>query len=155
MGAIRTSPEVGPTELNLTLRLQPIGGAPAGGELGALQADLSTIDGVKLLGTVVAPVRPLPGRAIELSENRPEPFSGETQFTLSLPVASLVDLGVYDLGGRRIATLHRGPLKAGASEFSWGGRSDGGGRARGGVYFYRAVVDGRAVSRRMVFLGNR
>src|SRR5262249_28166923 len=32
MGVIRTGPEVGPSELNLTLRLRPLGGAPAGGE---------------------------------------------------------------------------------------------------------------------------
>jgi hypothetical protein len=155
MGAIRLSPLVGPTELNLTLRLQPLGGAPAGGMLGALQADVSAMDGVRLVVPIVAPARPLPGRTAELSENRPEPFSGTTQFTLSLPVAAVVDLGVYDLSGRRIATLHRGPLGAGASDFSWNGRSDGGDRARGGVYFYRAVVDGRAVSRRMVLLGGR
>ena len=96
----------------------------------------------------------LPGNpAIALSENRPDPFSGETRFTLSLPSAAAVELSVYDLNGRRVATLHHGALKAGVSEFSWSGRDDGGSRLGAGVYFYRAIVGGNAISRRMVYLG--
>jgi hypothetical protein len=156
MGAIRTSPGPGASGLNLSLRLRPVGGSASGGELGALQVDLSGPDGVKLLAPISGPVRPLPGGpTVELSENRPDPFSGETRFTLSLPVAAAVDLGVFDLGGRRISTLHHGALKAGVSEFAWNGRLDGGGRARGGIYFYRAAVNGQAFTHRMVFLGGR
>ena len=141
--------------LELTLRLEPIGAA-SGGELGSLSADLSATDGVRLIVPVVAPSRPLPGGpTVELSENRPEPFTGETRFTLSLPATTAVDLGVFDLGGRRVATLHHGSLKAGVSEFTWNGRADAGARAGAGVYFYRAFTGDRTVSRRMVYLGGR
>ena len=154
MGAIRMGDASGPGTLGLTLRLVPVGGAAAGGELGALTADLSATDGVRLAVPLLAPVRPLPGNpADELSENRPEPFSGETRFTLSLPTAATVELSVYDLGGRRVSTLHHGALQAGVSEFHWNGHDDGGARLGAGVYFYRAIVGGRAVSRRMVYLG--
>ena len=154
MGAIRIGDAPAAGGLDLTLRLAPLGDAAAGGELGSLSADLSATDGVKLVTPVVAPVRPLPGSpSVELSENRPDPFAGETRFTLSLPAAAAVDLGVFDLNGRRVASLHHGALAAGVSEFAWNGRGDGGARLGAGVYFYRAVTGGRAVSRRMVFLG--
>lgn len=153
MGAIRISDAPAAGGLDLTLRLAPVGAA-AGGELGTLTADVSGTDGAMLSAAVVAPIRPLPGGlVVELSENRPDPFSGETRFTLSLPAATAVELSVYDLNGRRVATLHHGALAAGVSEFGWSGRSDAGSRLGAGVYFYRAVIGGRAVSRRMVYLG--
>ena len=155
VGAIRMGSETGSRPLELTLRLEPIGAA-SGGELGSLSADLSATDGVRLIVPVVAPSRPLPGGpTVELSENRPDPFTGETRFTLSLPATTAVDLGVFDLGGRRVATLHRGALRAGVSEFAWNGRADAGAGVGAGVYFYRAVTGDRTVSRRMVYLGGR
>ncbi|MEM1125422.1 MAG: glycoside hydrolase family 9 protein [Bacteroidota bacterium] len=44
----------------------------------------------------------------------PNPFNPHTQVTLTLATTQDIDLAVYDLLGRRIQTLHRGPLHAGA-----------------------------------------
>ncbi len=156
MGAIRISDPHGPATLDLTLRLQPLTGKASGGELGSLQTDVSGTDGVKLLGTVDGPARPLPGGlTAELSANRPEPFSDATRFTLSLPAPARVDLAVFDVNGRRVATLSQGVVPAGVTEYTWSGRTSRGDRANGGVYFYRATIDGHAMSRRMVYLGGR
>lgn len=142
--------------LDLTLRLEPVSGPASGGELGAISADLSATDGVRLLSPVVAPARPLPGNPnVELSKNRPEPFTGETRFTLSLPASGNVELGVFDLSGRRVATLHHGALKAGVSEFAWNGHADSGAQLGAGVYFYRVGTAQGSLSRRMVYLGGR
>jgi hypothetical protein len=141
--------------LELTLRLAPVGAA-GGGELGTLSADVSGTDGAAVVSPVDSPLRPLPGgAAIELSANRPEPFSGTTRFTLSLPTAAPVDLGVFDLHGRRVATLHRGALAAGVTEFTWDGHADGGTRIGAGVYFIRCAAGAQALTRRVVFLGGR
>jgi len=156
IGAIRIGaavPASEPSRLDLTLRLEPVGGA-SGGELGTLTADVSGADGAKLLAPVDGPVRPLPGGvSVELSANRPDPFRGTTRFTLSLPVAASVDLGVFDLHGRRVTTLRRGVVAAGVTEFAWDGRADGGSRVGAGVYFYRCAANGRTLTRRMVYLG--
>ena len=153
-GAAAASATIG--DLELTLRLEPLNGPASGGELGAISADLSATDGVRLIAPVVAPVRPLPGSPyVELSKNRPEPFTGETRFTLSLPVSGNVELGVFDLSGRRVATLHHGALKAGVTEFAWNGHADSGAQLGAGVYFYRAGTAQGSVSRRMVYLGGR
>ena len=43
--------------------------------------------------------------------------------------------------------------RAGVREFTWNGRAADGTAARSGVYFYRAVAEGRTVARKMVLLG--
>lgn len=142
-----------PPSLDLSLRLAPLGTA-TGGDLGPLDGEFSGTDGVKLQVQVNGPARPLPGGpGFELSANRPEPFHGVTHFTLSLPRAASVDVSVYDVNGRRVATLHRGALAAGVTELAWDGRADGGARLGSGIYFYRARATGWTATRRMVLLG--
>jgi WD40 repeat protein len=91
---------------------------------------------------------------ISLSKSRGEPFSSGTHFTLTLAQAADVEVGVYDVTGRRVATLFRGPLAAGSREFTWNGAVSGGDRARNGVYLYRAVTPGASASLKVVMLGS-
>ena len=121
---------------NLRLRLKP--GMSPGGELAAATAEFSGPDGAPLRVEPNHTSLPLSeGMAFGLSDNRPDPFSGVTRFTLTLPAAAEADLGVFDVGGRRVAMIHRGRLAAGVNEFKWNGTSDIGERVASGVYFYR------------------
>lgn len=70
--------------------------------------------------------------AVALSAARPNPTVGATSFTFTLPVASEVDLAVYDLRGRRVATLAGAAVEAGAHSARW----DAAGAAPG-IYFAR------------------
>jgi hypothetical protein len=90
-----------------------------------------------------------------LSPAWPNPFSRETRFVVSLLVAAEIDLGVFDLAGRRVATLYRGPLETGDHPFVWDGARSDGTRAAGGVYFYRVSGAATSVTRRMIVLGAR
>ena len=90
---------------------------------------------------------PRPGH---LLGNSPNPFRATTSIRLSLDRDDVADLSVFDLGGRRIATLHRGPLPAGAHSFDWRGRDDNGRRVPPGVYVGLLRVAGIAESHRMV-----
>jgi hypothetical protein len=79
------------------------------------------------------------------------PALGPARFRFGLPVAGRVQLSVYDLAGRRVATLVDRDLPAGHHVAAWG--PDGAGRARPpGVYFARFVVGGHAFTRRIVVL---
>ena len=59
------------------------------------------------------------------------------QLAFTLPKQGVVDLGVYDLVGRRIATIARGTMDAGSYHKEWAGIDDSGNKVRSGVYFYR------------------
>jgi hypothetical protein len=51
--------------------------------------------------------------------SRPNPFNGSTAITLELRRAGRLRVQVHDLLGRRVATLHRGPVGAGRLLLSW------------------------------------
>ncbi|MCA9753315.1 MAG: T9SS type A sorting domain-containing protein [Gemmatimonadetes bacterium] len=82
-----------------------------------------------------------------LAQNRPNPVRGATSIRYALPRASRVDLSVYDVTGRKVATLVDGPQEAGFRETRW----DASGVANG-VYFYRLQTDGFTDSKRIVVI---
>ncbi len=58
---------------------------------------------------------------------------------------------VFDLRGRRVATLLDGvALAAGEHALAWNGRDAHGRRAAGGAYALRVVADGRTAVLRMM-----
>lgn len=94
----------------------------------------------------------LPG-AFKLSQNYPNPFNGGTAISFTVPEASDIDLCVYDLIGRKVATLYSGRVEAGDSEISWDARSATGGELPSGIYFYRLTTsEGMSLTRRMTLL---
>ena len=82
----------------------------------------------------------------------PNPFLGSSAITFTLAGAEQVELGVYDLSGRRVRSLARGRLEAGPHQFAWNGRDDDGRRTAGGVYFVRLEVSGRRMEAKLVKL---
>ena len=81
----------------------------------------------------------------------PNPARTHT-LSFGLPVANDVELAVFDLAGRRLATLARGTFTAGTHTATWDGR-DGSGRTLGaGVYFYRLTVGDQEFTTRGVRL---
>jgi hypothetical protein len=82
--------------------------------------------------------------AIALSAPRPNPSAGATAFTFTLPVTGEVDLAIYDLRGRRVATLERGMRGPGEHAVRWNSAM-----ATAGIYFARLSVraDGAVMTR--------
>jgi hypothetical protein len=70
--------------------------------------------------------------AFGLSPNRPDPFRSTTEITYALPRKSHVDLRVYDIRGRQIASLVSGEEEAGYKRVTWDASS-----VSPGVYFCR------------------
>jgi hypothetical protein len=74
---------------------------------------------------------------------RPLPYRGgllEVSLAASANLGANPDVAVFDLSGRRIATLFRA---GSASSFRWDGRDTGGAPVGAGVYFLRATGAGR------------
>jgi hypothetical protein len=69
------------------------------------------------------------------------------RLSFGLPVASDVELGVYDVTGRQIAIIEKGHFPAGEYSRGWDGS-----KAGPGVYFYRLTVNGQTYSTRSVKL---
>lgn len=100
------------------------------------------------------PPPPPPGDSLEaaLSPAHPNPFRTETEFSVSIKDPQRAEVVVFDLSGRRLATVFRGLLPAGTSQLAWNGRRMDGRRAPGGIYFTRLTLPDRVVTRRVVLL---
>ena len=139
-----------------TLALKLRSGATAGGSITVETGEFSATDGVTLTspvaGTSSAALGEKPSTRVALGSPRPNPSSGDARFAVELTTESDVLLSVHDISGRTVATLHRGPLAAGARDFVWRGVDDAGRRTPDGVYFVRLRVDGVVKSQRVTVL---
>jgi len=72
----------------------------------------------------------------------PNPFTASTTIQYSLPEASNVELTVYDMLGRRVATLAQDDIPAGNHFLLWDGRTDQGHDTAPGVYVLRLRAAG-------------
>ncbi|MFQ5599424.1 MAG: FlgD immunoglobulin-like domain containing protein [Candidatus Krumholzibacteriia bacterium] len=77
-----------------------------------------------------------------LGQNRPNPFNPSTSIDVAVSSPGRVALEVYDVSGRLVRVLHRGPLRPGSHRFVWDGRSDRGNRTASGVYFCQLRAPG-------------
>jgi hypothetical protein len=65
----------------------------------------------------------------------PNPFTTESTISYSLSREQAIDLRVYDVKGRLVATLGRGPRSAGPQQTTWNGYNTSGRPVASGVYF--------------------
>jgi hypothetical protein len=83
---------------------------------------------------------------------RPNPFNPSTTVRFGLAAEADVDLSIYTLGGRRVATLVDGRMPAGERDVPWRAVDAAGRPLPGGVYFVRLTADGASDARKLVLL---
>jgi hypothetical protein len=90
---------------------------------------------------------------VVLRPGHPNPFAGATTLRFVLPGSGHARLVVYDVAGRRVATLLDRALPAGGYEARWDGRHHSGAAAAAGVYWARLVWGNTTRVRQLVLLG--
>jgi hypothetical protein len=85
-----------------------------------------------------------------LEQNRPNPFENETHVGFELPVRSVVKLEVFDLMGRRVATLANATYEPGRHSVSWDRHGNRGTRVPAGVYTCRFTAGQHQEQRQMI-----
>jgi len=94
-----------------------------------------------------------PTRSVRLYPNLPNPFASSTALRYAVPLTvQRVQLELFDLGGRRVATLFDGHPGGGMHTARWDGRDEAGHAARSGVYLCRLDADGVTETRRLMLL---
>ncbi|MFN8179231.1 MAG: T9SS type A sorting domain-containing protein [bacterium] len=88
-------------------------------------------------GATPAPALELRPTSYALYAPRPNPFRGQTSIQFDLPVQGPVRLQIFDVTGRRVATLAEETLPVGRHARVWNGRDADGRRTSPGVYFVR------------------
>ena len=76
----------------------------------------------------------------------PNPFQSTAMIAFSLVQDAHATLEVFDVAGRRVATLIDGRVESGAHSVQWSVRDHGATRRASGVYFCRLTVDGQVTA---------
>lgn len=84
--------------------------------------------------------------AVRLTEAYPNPSSGAVNLEIELPETTDCELAVYDLSGRRVATVHNGQLSAGRHVLTWNGD------AAAGIYIAHLRVGDQLLTRRLALV---
>jgi hypothetical protein len=110
--------------------------------------------------TAVGPLRvtavdkPGPSATLEVRV-APNPVRRSATIHLRMPVAGKVNAGIFDLSGRRVATVADARFVAGEDDLGWDGTTSRGARSPAGVYFLRVEVEQQRLTRRFVLLGGQ
>ena len=121
--------------------------------------DLVAVDYVRSVGVVVLgtehagvyglelPPAPVDTPAVPLARTglrvHPTPFAGSLTVELDLPAAGVpTSVVVFDVAGRRVATLLPAGTRAGSQTVTWNGRTADGAPAAPGAYFVSARIGG-------------
>ena len=78
------------------------------------------------------------------------PVKDRAQFHFALPTRSHVDLAIFDLSGRRIATLVSQDRPAGEYDEAWDLTTSSGDLAHAGIFFAKFSAGGFQESKRIV-----
>lgn len=85
--------------------------------------------------------------SFELKQNYPNPFNPKTTIEYSIGTASLVKLEVFDMLGRKIATLVNAKQNPGTHKVEFNGQN-----LSSGIYFYRITANKRIITKKLVLI---
>ncbi|NOX87802.1 MAG: T9SS type A sorting domain-containing protein, partial [Calditrichaeota bacterium] len=88
----------------------------------------------------------IPGK-YDLYQNYPNPFNPETKIKFALPKAGHVKLVVYNILGKKVATIFEGDKPAGYHVVTFNGSN-----LASGVYFYQLQTEGFAKVKKFILL---
>lgn len=87
-----------------------------------------------------------------LADPMPNPVRSDANVMFALPRAGAAQLRVFDVRGRRVATLLDGAAAAGSHLIVWQGRDDHDRQLAAGIYFLRLEQAGRALTRKILLV---
>jgi hypothetical protein len=118
-----------------------------------LPGDSAFLDDASFRQATITGVSTVPrGVDFELRQNAPNPFGAFTRIEFVLPTRDRVELGVYDVSGRRVARILDGSVGSGTHSAIWNGLTSEGHPAAAGVYQYVLRTSAGQASRRMMLV---
>jgi L-ascorbate metabolism protein UlaG (beta-lactamase superfamily) len=82
-----------------------------------------------------------------LKQNYPNPFNPGTQFEFTLGASSFVSLAIFDILGKKVATLISEKMSAGDHSIYWNAST-----IPSGMYFYRLQTEGFVETKKLIVL---
>jgi hypothetical protein len=115
--------------------------------LGSTRSDMGAYAGGDSAAVGIGQDTPtMPGR-FSLFPNYPNPFNPATTIRYELPQFAEVTVEIYDILGRKVATLVSGPQQPGPHRVVWDG-----GEYPSGIYFYRLKTNDFVETKKMLLI---
>lgn len=76
-------------------------------------------------------------KSFELFPNYPNPFNASTTISFYIQTEQNINISIYDLLGRKVASLLHNRVPSGMHKIYWDGKNDQGSEQSSGVYFFR------------------
>ncbi len=86
----------------------------------------------------------------EIFPNYPNPFNGRTSISFYIKTEQDINISIYDLLGRKVASLLNNKISSGFHTIAWTGKSDQGNELSSGVYIFR--IQGQSNFKQMKML---
>ena len=86
-------------------------------------------------------------RSLALAQNYPNPFNPVTQIAFELPESAQMKLEVFDLTGRKVATLADGQTQAGRHTITFDAS-----HLSSGIYLYRLQASGKVITKKLTLV---
>ena len=87
-----------------------------------------------------------------LYQNYPNPFNPSTTISFDLPSKSSVTLSIFNITGRKVATIVERQLPSGHHKFEWNGLDYSGHETASGIYFYKLESENFRAVKKMILL---
>jgi hypothetical protein len=87
-----------------------------------------------------------------LRQNSPNPFREGTAMSFNLPAPERATLSVYNVAGRKVATVADREFEAGRHDVTWNGTDSAGRQVPAGIYFYRLEAGANVSTKKMIVL---
>ena len=87
-----------------------------------------------------------------LHDNFPNPFNPSTTIRFDLPIATKINLTIYNMLGQKVKTLKNSQLSAGYHSVNWNATNDQGFPVSAGMYFYQIQTNEFVKTKKMLLL---
>jgi hypothetical protein len=94
---------------------------------------------------------PLPGE-VALWPNYPNPFNNSTLIALQVTKPQRLEVGVFDLNGKRIRTLFAANTLAGVLRLPWDATDDKGNAISSGIYWVKVTAERNVLAQKILLL---
>lgn len=91
-------------------------------------------------------------RDFSVEQNYPNPFNPSTTIAFSVPAQEDVEIGIYDVLGRKVVTLAHQSYEAGRHQVTWDGRDAAQQTVSAGLYIARVTAGDRTRSIKMLMI---
>lgn len=88
----------------------------------------------------------------KLDQNYPNPFNSNTIIRYTIDRASMVEINVFNILGKKVASLLKKNKMPGSYSVTWDGTNEFGDHVNSGIYFYQIRTNNQLKTQRMIYL---